>query len=87
MTKSEIQQDIINILKENYKSSTCNYANLSEEGDYVVILDKGLSYRNYPYAAKRILDKHDKIRVVHFIGGWNDYVYTRNTLKWGGYYD
>ena len=81
-TKIELQQEIHELVRKNYKTSDCKYVSLTDAKDYAVILDSGLSIRNYPYVAKRILNAYPEIRTVMFIGGWQDYVYTRNTLKW-----
>ena len=81
-TKIEIQQEIFALIKKHYKSSECHYVSLTDTMDYAIICDTRLCVRNYPFIAKRILNNYPQIRVVMFIGGFQDYVYTRNTLKW-----
>lgn len=70
------------LIEKNYK--TTQIYSVSVLNDYVT-LRVSTNKCNYPYIALRILNKYPEIRVVHFTGGFIEYVYTRETLKWGGY--
>lgn len=74
---------IAKLIESNYKRSRVHTIDLS--GDYLT-LDCTFSRSGmHPCVALRILNKYPDIRVVHFTGGWVEGVYTRETLKWGGY--
>ena len=83
----ELTKNIIcNILEKNYKGVYVPYGGieLSKGGDYLLLKVQGMKERNMPWAAKRILNRFPEIKMIHFTGGWTEYVYTRNTLKWMG---
>ena len=75
-------QEILALIKKHYKTVRIEKAAL--EGDYLIL--KGVLFNHKePFVALRILNKYPTIRVVHFTGAWMEGVYTRETLKWGGY--
>ena len=71
---------------ESYKGVTCGYLNVSKHyPDYITMVAIGLKNRYMPFAAKKILEAFPQIKWVHFTGGWQEYVYSRETLKWAGF--
>lgn len=77
--------DIKNIIENHYKGTNCAYVSFSSRyPDYVTLIVIGMKTRNMPYAAKRILEAYPEVKFVHFTGGWTEYVYSRETLKWAG---
>lgn len=77
-------QEIKNLIEKNYKSVKVKFLELSDSDSYLTIHTDFAPYPT-PYIAVRILNKYPEIRMVHFTGGWTEIVYTRETLKWGGY--
>lgn len=80
MNSIETQNEIFELLKKAYKRSNAIYVYFN--GETVSITDKGLPFRYYPFAAKKILAKYPQVRMVYFLGGWTTHVYSRETLKW-----
>lgn len=80
----ELTKNIICGILEKYKGVHVPQGGieLSKGGDYLMLKAQGMTGRNMPLAAKRILARFPEIRMVHFTGGWTEHVYSRNTLKW-----
>ena len=80
----ELTKNIICGILEKYKGVHVPQGGieLSSGEDYLMLKVQGMTERNMPFAAKRILARFPQIRMVHFTGGWTEHVYTRNTLKW-----
>ena len=77
-----MEEKIIELIRKHYKTVRIEKATL--EGDYLML--RGVFFNNKePFVALRILNKFPNIRVVHFTGAWMEGVYTRETLRWGGY--
>lgn len=75
--------EIVKLIESKYKRSKVYAIDLN--GDYLT-LDCTFSRSGmHPYVALCILNTYPEIRVVHFTGGYIEGVYTRETLKWGGY--
>ena len=78
----ELTKNIISGILGKYKGVKVQGIELSKGGDYLMLKAQGMTERNMPLAAKRILARFPEIRMVHFTGGWTEHVYSRNTLKW-----
>ena len=84
-TRKDMEKKIREIV-ESYKGVTCGYLNVSKHyPDYITMVAIGLKNRYMPFAAKKILEAFPQIKWVHFTGGWQEYVYSRETLKWAGF--
>ena len=77
-------QEIKNLIEKYYKSVKVRNIELSDSGSYLTILTD-FAPHPMPYIAVRILNKYPEIRMVHFTGGWTEIVFSRETLRWGGY--
>lgn len=79
--------EIAKLIESNYKRSRVHAIDLSGNNLDYLTLDCMFSRSGmHPLVALRVLNKYPDIRVVHFTtGGWIEGVYTRNTLKYGGY--
>jgi len=75
--------EITKLIENNYKRS--KIYTIALRGEYLTLDATFSSCGKEPLVALRILNKYPEIRVVHFTGGWIENVYTRNTLKYGGY--
>lgn len=81
-----MENRIKEIIEKNYKGTKCisiycgNYTS-----EYATLKVEGMKHRNMPHAAKRILTEFPNLKWVRFTGGWLDYIYSRETLKWAGY--
>ena len=78
-----MEQEIKNLIEKNYK--TIEIESVRVQDEVVVIRCYMKKWGTEPYIALRILNKYPKFRLVWFTGGWMEGVYTRETLKWGGY--
>ena len=79
-----MEQEIKNLIEKNYKNVRVKRIELSDSNSCLTILTDFAPHCT-PYIAVRILNKYPEIRMVHFTGGWTEIVYTRETLRWGGY--
>lgn len=72
---------------EGYKGCVVPFGgiDISDAGDYLMLKVPNMQEKNMPLAAKKILNRFREIRMVQFTGGWTEYVYSRETLKWAGY--
>lgn len=70
------------LIKKNYKRAELQSVYVEEE---YCLLRCFTAKRNYPFIAKRLLNKFPELKTIHFTGGFIEDVYTRNTLAWGGY--
>ena len=78
--------EIAKLIESNYKRSKVYAIELSGDNlDYLTLNCTFSRSGMHPLVALRILNKYPDIRIVHFTGGWIEGVYTRNTLKRGGY--
>ena len=86
--RNGIMDGICKIL-EGYKGVYVPFGgiSLSESCDYVTVRAMDMKGRNMPYASQKILKRYPQIRYVHFTGGWQEHIYTRETLKWLGMYN
>lgn len=79
------EYEITALVQKHYKSVRVCYCKADTRyGEDVfmgVIGRKSL----YPYIAARILREFNDLKWVHFIGDFINYVYSLETLKWGGY--
>lgn len=78
-----MEKEIKALIEGNYKRTKVESIGLYD--DYLKMVCHAGRSRIHPFIALRILNKYPSIRVVHFTGGWVEAVYTRETLKWGGY--
>ena len=83
-TRFKTQLEIAELLDKNYRSVRAIYCYYENES--VTITLNTPKKALYPFIAKRILDKFSEVRWVYFTGGFQTYVYSRETLKYGGYY-
>ena len=84
-TREIMEKKITDIIEKNYKGTRVGYIHCGKySSDYVTLIVLGLRHRNMPYAAKRILEAFPEVKWVHFTGGFVEYVYSRETLKWAG---
>ena len=74
------EQEIKSFIHKHYKSAKVNA--VAVEPEEVSINMEGAKMA---FVAKRIIDKYH-FKWVRFVGGWNTWVYSRETLKWAGYY-
>lgn len=77
-----MEKKVMELIRKHYKTVRIDRAELS--GDYLILHGVRFNHKE-PFVALRILNKFPDIRVVHFTGAWMEGVYTRETLKWGGY--
>ena len=83
---NDMENEIRNIIETHYKGVDCAYVHCGKySSDYVTLIVLGMKHRNMPFAAKRILEAFPKVKWVHFTGGWTEYVYSRETLRWAGF--
>ena len=75
-------EQIVSDIESHYRKTSVENASLSK--DYLV-MKVSTRTNTCPYIALRVLNMNRGIRVVHFTGGWIEGVYTRETLKLGGY--
>jgi hypothetical protein len=86
MSRKEIMESVKKEIENNYKGVFVPCVGLTPSGDYIVIKANGMKERNMPFAAKRILSRHEGIRFVQFTENAYavEHVYSRETLKWMG---
>lgn len=78
--------EIAKLIERNYKRSRVYAINLSgDKLDYLTLNCTFSRSGMHPFVALRIINKYPDIRIVHFTGGFIDGVYTRETLRYGGY--
>ena len=87
MDRVKTMNGICRMIEKRYLGTYVPFGgiDLSDSGDYLTLKISGMKERNMPYCAKRIFSSHKGIRMVHFTGGWQEYVYSRETLKWAGF--
>lgn len=84
--RKDMEKKIKEIIEKNYKGVTVGYVHAGiYSSDYITLVAIGMKHRNMPYAAKRLLEAFPQVKWVHFTGGWQEYVYSRETLKWAGF--
>lgn len=74
--------EVIRFLKAKYKKFTIKKVYTNTEDAIHLINFDGVKYE---YVAKRLLDNFPEVSWVFFEGGFQTYVYSRETLKWAGY--
>ena len=77
-----MEQAIRDLIKKHYKSAVVH--DVDADLDDTVSLNVTGVRREW--LAKRILDKFPEVYWVRFVGGWTTWIYSRETLKWAGYY-
>ena len=81
-----MEKKIKEIIEKNYKGVTVEYVHAGiYSSDYITLVAIGMKHRNMPYAAKRLREAFPQVKWVHFTGGWTEYVYSRETLRWAGF--
>ena len=75
------EQEIKSFILKHYKSAKVNA--IAVEAEEVSINMEGAKMA---FVAKRLIDKYH-FKWVRFVGGWNTWIYSRETLKWAGYYN
>lgn len=78
-----IKQSQIIALVESYKGVNVSYCHVGDE--YVTMRTEGLKKSLFPFAAKKILTGVSGIKFVYMLFGAQVWVYSINTLKYGGY--
>ena len=79
-----MEEKIKKLIERNYKNAAITSLVITgDNGNYLML--RGYFGHNYQNIAVRILNKFPEIKVVHYTGGWTESVYTRETLRWGGY--
>ena len=73
---------IIDDIQGHYKDTVVCKSQMSGN---CLIMEVTTRRTNYPFIAKRILDRNRDIRMVMFTGGWIEGAYTRETLRSAGY--
>ena len=77
------EQAVKELVEQNYKGTKVEAVSI--EDDVVMLKVMWKRGGTAPNVALRILRKYPEIRVVHFVGGFVETVYTRNTLRFAGY--
>lgn len=76
-----MEYEVIKLLKRKYKRFSIKKIRTSPDAIHLINFD-GVKYE---YVAKRLLDNFPEVSWVFFEGGFQTYVYSRETLKWAGY--
>lgn len=75
---------IVKIL-EGYKGVKVDSVVVCGLTETMVVIRARINDKQMPLAATKILNKYPNVSIVHFTGGWIEYVYTRRTLSYLGY--
>ena len=76
-----MEKEIKSLIENHYKKAKVLSVGVEDECVYLIV--DGV---NYAFVAKRILDTYKAIKWVYFEGGFITSVYSRETLRWAGYY-
>lgn len=77
-----MEQEIKALIEKHYKHVKVHQVAVDNDTVVALIIEGA----KYAFVAKRILDKYPQIEWVRFEGGWDTWIYSRQTLKWAGYY-
>lgn len=81
MFYKNLEKEVKELIEKNYKRARVRSVGIEDECVYLIV--DGV---NYAFVAKRILDNYRDIKWVYFEGGFVTSVYSRETLRWAGYY-
>lgn len=81
MFYKSLEKEVKELIEKNYKRARVCSVGIEDECVYLIV--DGV---NYAFVAKRILDNYRDIKWVYFEGGFVTSVYSRETLRWAGYY-
>ena len=76
-----MEQEIRDLIKKHYKRAVVRDVD-ADLDDTIALNVSGVKYE---YLAKRLLDKFKEIYWVRFDGGFQTWIFSRETLKWMGY--
>ena len=79
-----LQNEMGTLIEAHYKGVDVPYCQVA--GAFVYLIADGLKKHLYPFAAKRLLKAYPWVRFVNFITDDQDFAYSRETLKYGGYW-
>lgn len=77
-----MEEEIRQLIKKHYKRAVLRDVD-ADLDDTISLNVEGV---NPAYLAKRLLDRFKDVYWIRFTGGWNTWIYSRETLKYLGYY-
>ena len=78
-----MKKEIRKYIEDCYKTIVVN--DIALEGDYLYLKCEVYKKGTPEKVAVKVLKTFKDIRVVHFVGGEMEEVYTKDTLQWLGY--
>lgn len=76
-----MEEEIRQLIKKHYKRAVLRDVD-ADLDDTISLNVEGV---NPAYLAKRLLDRFKDVYWIRFVGGWDTWIYSRETLKWMGY--
>ena len=77
-----MEEEIRQLIKKHYKKAVLHDVD-ADLDDTIALNIEGVRRE---YLAKRLLDMFKDVYWIRFNGGWNTWIYSRETLKYLGYY-